>query len=96
MQASDRALLFWGACMPTRAYLATRGDRAWLRLLAAIIGFRWVSGSEKGTVGFFGGHAFWADDRPFHGLLWLLYSATGRAEFLQADTVYGGVNWVTR
>ena len=54
----------------------------------------WVAGYESGRVGRFGGPAWWADERRLHGLLWLLYAATGRGEWLLVDTAVGAGNWV--
>jgi len=90
-----RALLFWAVCMPVRAAIcvrAARGEPA-LRALAAVIGGRWVLGMERGTVGRFGGPAWWAEERPVHGVLWSAYAVTGASHFLVADTVFGAVNW---
>ena len=89
----QRALVFWGVCIPLRSYLATRGDDPKLRVFAAVIGARWVMGLENGNEGVFGGPAWWADERALHGALWLAYSVTGDSDFLVADTVFGAVNW---
>tara|TARA_R110002072_G_scaffold295358_1_gene466258 strand:- start:883 stop:1167 length:285 start_codon:yes stop_codon:yes gene_type:complete len=89
-----RAALFWGVCMPVRAGLALFGDAQWLRLLALVIGTRWVTGQEKGVHGFFGGPAWWADQRAVHGYLWLGYALSGRRALLVADTAFGAGNWV--
>lgn len=89
-----RAVLFWGVCIPLRAYLASRGNDPMLRAAAAVISYRWLSGAEASHVGMFGGPAFWADERPLHGALWGSYAATGNSTFLWLDTAFGAGNWV--
>jgi hypothetical protein len=91
-----RTLLFWGACIPVRTYAATRGDVAWLRLAALVIGVRWVAGFETAHVGAFGGPAWWANERGAHGVLWLAYAATGDARYLRLDVALGAANWVVK
>lgn len=93
LSAPGRAGLFWVACMPLRAYLATRGDVAWLRAFGAVVGVRWVAGLEDSHTGAFGGPAWWADARPVHGALWLAYAATGAAAYLRLDVAFGALNW---
>ena len=88
-----RNVLFWGLCIPTRLYLARRGDDKVLRSVAAVVAYRWLSGLENGHEGVFGGEAFWADERPLHGLLWGAYAVSGRNSFLYADTALGVLNW---
>ena len=88
-----RALLFWGVCIPLRAYLASLGDNAYLRLAASVIAYRWLTGLETAHVGAFGGPAFWADERPLHGVLWATYALTGDARWLWTDALFGAVNW---
>ena len=90
-----RALLFWGACIPLRIYLASRGDDLLLRGFAAVVSYRWLSGLEDHKIGSFGGPAFWADERPMHGALWGSYAISGNSAFLWADTVFGAGNWVS-
>jgi hypothetical protein len=94
LSKDQRALLFWTVCIPLRSYLATRGDNAYLRLFAALIGVRWMLGYENGDEGMFGGPAWWADDRHLHGILWTGYSLTGDSRWLKADTAYGAINWL--
>ena len=94
MKATHRALLFWGVCIPLRLYLSTRKDSAWLRIFAGVIGVRWISELENGTEGVFGGPAFWANQRPMHGYLWLLYSVSNNNTFLLFDTLFGAANWL--
>lgn len=92
-----RTALFWGVCIPLRsaiAYYALTRDRPTLRLVATVIGGRWVAGLEKGHIGAFGGPAWWAGERHAHGILWLLYAGTGRGEWLSVDVVLGMANWV--
>ena len=93
LSAPMRGFLFWGVCIPVRLSLARRGDDPLLRAAAAVIGYRWLSGQQNGPEGVFGGVAFWADDRPVHGMLWSAYAASGRNEFLYADTAFGALNW---
>lgn len=96
MRASHRALLFWGVCIPTRAYLASLGDDPLLRMAAAVIAYRWLTGLEAAHVGAFGGPAWWADERPVHGALWGSYALTGTSGFLWGDLTLGAVNWMTK
>ena len=95
LSATQRAVLFWSVCIPLRTYLATRGDVPWLRAAALVIGIRWVAGYEVGNEGVFGGPAWWAKERPLHGLLLLLYASTGQSKYLKADTALGAANWVS-
>ena len=95
MRKAGRALVFWGVCIPTRMYLASRGNDPLLRAAATVISYRWLSGLEDGHEGAFGGPAFWADERPIHGILWGSYALSGVSWFLWADTVFGGVNWIS-
>ena len=88
-----RQLLFWSLCVPLRLYLAARGNDRLLRMFAGVVAYRWLSGLENGHEGAFGGRAFWADERPLHGLLWGSYAVTGQSGFLYADTAVGVVNW---
>ena len=90
-----RTALFWGVCIPLRAYLATRGDRADLRAFALVIGARWVAGLENGDEGHFGGPTWWQEERALHGMLWLAYAATGDSRWLKADVGVGVVNWLS-
>lgn len=92
----SRAVLFWGACIPFRAYLASRGNDPLLRAAAVIISYRWLSGSEAAHTGQFGGPAFWAKQRPLHGGLWAAYAVTGDADWLWADVAFGGANWLVQ
>lgn len=91
---SQRALLFWLACIPVRLYAATLGDNTPLRLAAALMSFRWIRGMKSHQVGFFGGPAWWADEREAHGALWGAYALTGEQVFLYADVLAGAVNWI--
>lgn len=94
---THRAVLFWTLCIPLRLYLARQAkDNPYLRAAAAVIAYRWLSGSETAHTGFFGGKAWWADERPLHGLLWGAYAATGRDTFLYADVTVGALNWTNR
>lgn len=91
--AQRRAVLFWGVCIPVRAYLASRGNDPALRAAAVVMSYRWLAGLGAGHKGAFGGPAWWAEQRPVHGLLWAAYAATGTARFLWADTAFGAANW---
>ena len=97
VDSTSRALIFWGVCIPLRSYLTLRAKdnrEDWLRLLALFIGAHWITGQEVGNEGVFGGHAFWREERPVHGVLWLAYGATGEWRFLAADTAFGAGNWL--
>jgi len=88
-------MLFWLVCIPLRLYLASLGDRAWLRVFAAAVGLTWLSGEPKTKIGFFGGPAWWADQRPLHGALWMTYAVTGSSDALYLDALVGVFNWFT-
>ena len=93
---TNRALLFWGVCFPTRlaiARVAYEGNST-LRLASAAVAFAWLTGSVSTTTGSFGGPAFWADERPIHGALWGAYTVTGDYRFLLADATFGAINWL--
>jgi hypothetical protein len=81
-----RSALFWGVCIPVRVLLACCVR---FRVIAAIIGARWLLGFENAHIGFFGGPAWWADERPVHGLLYMSYALSGNSGFLLADVLYG-------
>ena len=91
----QRVALFWGVCIPLRTYACTLGNNLALRGVAAVMAYRWLTGVQKGHIGFFGGRAFWAKDRPLHGALWASYSATGDPAFMWADTVFGALSWLS-
>ncbi len=88
----QRTLLFWSVCIPLRYALSEMGDNTALRGFALLIGSRWVLGLENGDEGVFGGPAWWADERPMHGSLWLAYALTGSGCFLKADVALGALN----
>ena len=95
----QRALLFWGVCIPLRSYLAllARDGRysLQLRAFAAVIGVRWLTGLENGDEGALGGPTWWKEERKLHGALWTVYAATDRWQFLAADTLFGALNWMS-
>ena len=90
----DRALLFWGACIPTRLTIALAAPEVLLRPSAAIVSYNWLTGQYTNTRGFFGGRVWWANQRTLHGLLWLSYVLTGDRSWLVLDTGVGALNWV--
>lgn len=94
VQTNTRALLFWGVCIPLRLTLASQGDTRWLRVFAAVVSTRWLTGQEDGQMGMFGGPAWWADSRRLHGVLWGAYALSGNSRWLYSDTALGAVNWV--
>ena len=92
----DRALLFWGICIPTRLAItrvAYEGSPA-LRAISAAVAYTWLSGALDNKKGAFGGPVFWADERPVHGALWAAYSLSNDYRFLLTDTVFGALNWI--
>lgn len=95
-----RRKVFWQICIPVRTGLAywavTRRNTQPLRALAALIGYRWLSGAEMAVEGFFGGPAWWASSRPLHGALWMSYAVTSNPTFLVADTAMGAANWLSQ
>jgi len=95
MRADARAVLFWSVCIPLRLMIARHASRQLgPRAAAAVIGGRWVSGLENGNEGMFGGPAWWADERRAHGVLWLLYAASGDRMWLCGDVMFGAANWL--
>jgi hypothetical protein len=99
LSASDRALLFWAACLSTRILFATHfAPRfpALARLIAALVGARWATNHNFQPYGFLGGPAWLSSVRPWHGALWLIYAATGEREALFADVLLAAVAWTHR
>jgi hypothetical protein len=97
--ASDRALIFWLGCLPTRTTLtlaAKRYDPLLLRVFAGVVGYRWLAGLHNGNETYFGGPAWWAEQRVVHGALWLSYALTGEWRYLAADTGFGALNWLNQ
>ncbi len=95
LTTQQRGVVFWLACLPTRWFLATRGNVPALRIFAAFIGTRWLIGKFDDDKGQFGGPVWWADERALHGMLWSAYAATGQQGYLQADVLAGALNWLT-
>ena len=89
----NRALLFWLVCIPTRVAIAAYSGQA-MRYVAAAVGLRWLLGFEDGDVGFFGGRAWWKEERVLHGVLWGAYALTGKNRYLWLDVQLGALNWV--
>lgn len=97
LPAADRALLFWGVCLPTRylfASLAAPLYPNFTRVLASLVGARWVLNENFKIEGFFGGPAWWSSLRPWHGALWLIYAATGERDALFADVLLAMLAWI--
>lgn len=90
----ERLLIFWGVCIPTRVQLALLPESTLKRLFAVTVASRWILGYEQKTRGFFGGNAWWAEQRKYHGILWMLYALTGEQAYLLSDALFGGLNWV--
>ena len=89
--------MFWSVCIPLRSAIsayAMSGDRRVLRVAASVISVRWLAGLEVGDEGFFGGPAWWADERPMHGFFWGMYALSGNGRYLAVDTAFGAANWV--
>jgi L-rhamnose isomerase len=90
LSASDRALLFWAACLPARILFASHFARLYpslAHLITALVGARWALNENFGPYGFFGDPAWWSSVRPWHGALWLIFAATGEREALLADVI---------
>ena len=78
LTAPQRTLVLWGACIPTRLYIALRAREKndvlcvakndVLCVAAALIATNWLSGGVK-RVGFFGGRAWCSEERRLHGAL---------------------------
>jgi hypothetical protein len=94
LPASDRGILFWTVCLPSRYLFA---DVFALRLptlsrvIASLVGARWLLNENFAVEGFFGGRAWWSSLRPFHGALWLVYAATGERDPFFADVLLAAV-----
>jgi hypothetical protein len=72
LPASDRAVLFWAVCLPARHLFALHFALLFLalsRVLASLVGARWLLNENFTAHGFFGGRAWWSSLRPFHGIL---------------------------
>lgn len=95
MDEWSRGVLFWGVCMPTRLVIASQSESPLVRVAAAVVSYRWLTGMEDGHTGFFGGKAWWADERWMHGVLWGLYAASGNGLYLYGDAGFGAINWLT-
>jgi len=99
LTAPQRTLAFWGVCIPARLYIATLARDAnyknVLRVAAALIAANWLSGGVK-SVGFFGGRAWWSEERRLHGALWAAYALGGDWRFLLADVLFGAGNWIVK
>jgi hypothetical protein len=98
LPASDRAILFWAGCLPTRYFFASSFALrlpTLSRVIASLVGARWLLNENFAAHGFFGGRAWWSSLRPVHGALWLIYAATGERELLFADVLLAAVAWLT-
>ena len=85
----ERDYAFAIICIPLRWYLTTLGDLYTLRAFAAVVAYRWLSGLNDHSRGFFGGRAWWAPLRPVHGLLYAAYAFSGDSDFLRMDVFVG-------
>lgn len=89
MNDTNRFLLFWLVCIPTRVAFA-HFDFEFKRIIALIVALYWLSGVNKDeNTGFFQGKAWWKEFRPIHGLLWLLFAITNSNVWLYLDIVLG-------
>lgn len=95
LTSQQRGALFWLACLPTRWWLATRGNVPALRVFATYIGLRWLFGKFDDERGQLGGPVWWADERALHGMLWSAYAFTGQQAYLQVDVAAGALNWLS-
>jgi hypothetical protein len=99
LPASDRAILFWAVCLPSRYFFASSFAPhlpTLSRVIASLVGARWLLNENFAVEGFFGGRAWWSSLRPFHGALWLIYAASGEREPLFADVLLAAVAWLTK
>lgn len=98
LAAADRALVFWGVCLPTRYLFASVVAPRYptlTRIIASLVGARWVLNENFKIEGFFGGPAWWSRMRPWHGALWLVYAATGERDALLVDVALAAAAWLT-
>jgi len=65
-----------------------------MRVAAALVAANWLSGGVIKSVGFFGGRAWWSEERRLHGALWGAYALGGDWRFLLADALLGAGNWI--
>jgi len=81
----QRTLTFSGVCISTRLYIATLARDAnyknVLRVAAALVAAKWLSGGVTKSVGFLGGRAWWSEERRLHGALWGAYALGGDWRF---------------
>jgi hypothetical protein len=91
---AQRAAIFWGICIPTRLYLSITAGQL-TRAFAAAVAYSWLSGNVSSVEGLFGGRAWWAEERVYHGMLWGAFAYSNNKVFLLLDTLYGGVNWLS-
>jgi hypothetical protein len=99
LPASDRAILFWAVCLPARQLFASHFALlfpALSRLLASLVGARWLLNNNFAAHGFFGGRAWRSSLRLFHGILWLVFAATGAREALYADVLLAAFGWTLK
>ena len=100
MKSSERAIIFWGACIPLRlglAFLAKDNKHSVrLRAFAAAISLRWLTNGVTNTRGFFGGPVWWANERRLHGAVWALYAAINQWQWLFLDAGLGAGNYVAK
>jgi len=66
-----------------------------LCVAAALVAANWLSGGVK-SVGFFGGRAWWGEERRLHGALWGAYALGADWRFLLADVLFGAGNWISK
>ena len=88
MTPARRTRLFWLVCLPVRTLIAYVGVP---RPIAALVSARWLL-VDGPPVGFFGGVAWWAEERRAHGVLWGLYALCNDSRWLWADVVFGAAN----
>jgi hypothetical protein len=68
LPASYHAVLFWGGVPPRALPLGVATRPA--RFVAALVGLKWMLGTDLPSAGFFGGRARWPEMRPWRGALW--------------------------
>ena len=91
MKPSERAMLFWTVCIPSRLVMAALVPR-YVSLCVTL----WWAVFEDSEVGFFGGVAWWAPLRRWHAAHYAWHALTGDRRALVLDSVLAVVAGLTK